>query len=163
MVTRVPTYASQGHAMKRWIVLRIATAAFAVIVLAACDDSHNVVGPLPTRTPTPVPLGGVWTGIFSSSDPVLCSQTSPGPARADLVEAGAAVTGRVEGLGGACALSAALELTRTGNDLEGVAREGSRTGAVTGSLTGDQLTLTIEVLSDPTGHVPGGTAELRRP
>jgi hypothetical protein len=149
--------------MKLFRVLKIATLAFAVIVLAACGDSDNVAGPLPTRTPTPVPLGGVWEGIFLSSDPVLCSQTSPGPARADLVETGAAVTGQVEGLGGACALSAKLELTRIGNDLKGVAREGSRTGAVTGILTDAELSLTIEVLSDTTGHVPGGTAELRRP
>ena len=149
--------------MKRLKVLKTATVAFAVAVLAACNDSNNVAGPLPTRTPTPAPLGGVWVGTFLSSDPVLCSQTSLGPARADLSEAGAAVAGLVEAQGGACLLSATLELTRTGNDLEGVAREGSRTGAVTGSLTGAALTLTIEVLSDPTGHVPGGTAELRRP
>ena len=141
--------------MKRLIVLRIATVAFAVAVLAACGDSDNVAGPLPTRTPSPVPLGGVWVGTFLSSDPVLCSQTY-GPARVDLSETGAAVMGLVEALGGTCILSARLELTRTGNDLEGVAREGPKTGAVTGSLTGSKLNLTIEVLSDPTGHVPGG-------
>ena len=144
----------------RRLVLGIGMAA---VMAASCKDSDAVTGLRPTPVPTPVPIAGSWVGTFDSDHPVLCVQTDSGTSIAQLVEAGTEITGSLSTRGGGCGFNVSLELTRSGNDLSGTATEGTRTAPVSGTLSGGELTIAVQVLSDPTGYVPGGRAVMHRP
>ncbi len=136
-------------------------AAAASILLAACGDSNDVAGPNPVGVYAD--LSGDWSGHYDSNVPSLCTS---GGAVASLRQDGNQVRGTFKAAG--CGIAGAIRGTVTGNLVNGtVEMLGCTGGAVSGRLEAGQLTFAIGdfqkvLLTGDAEVLPGGQARLQQ-
>ena len=120
------------------------------------------LGPGATVTPTPPPLSdltGTWEGTYGDLDPG-CEDTA---AVAHLTQKGPDITGTVVAYDGPCGFSGAIQLQRSGSQLQGTwtPPPGGAGGALIGRLDGSTLTLSFSGIR-VSGRYVGATAKLQR-
>jgi hypothetical protein len=140
-----------------------------VVSLAAlaCQDSNSVTGPnVGAPTPTPmapaVTLAGDWVGVYQA-DPTICQTFNLAAATASFTENGSALSGNLTSTQGGCPTAVRLQAVRNGNSFSGTASQLGYTGTATGHLDVTDLVIEVSELSNGTGRLPSGKAQLHRP
>lgn len=139
-------------------------AAVAVLALlpVSCKESNSIAGP---SSVSGANLAGTWAGTYFSDDPAQCSSASPS-ASAMIRQDGSNVTGTFAAA--SCGISGNLSGSVQGNTFVGrVSMNGCIGGAVSGTLTGSGLSLSVGEFYKPlvTGDqevLPGGIVTLQR-
>lgn len=127
----------------------------------ACRESNSVTGPAGGTAAASV--AGAWSGTFQPGDPTGCGGS---PAIATFQQSGATVTGTLAT--SECGVSGYFRGTMRGNELTGsINMAGCIGGAVSGTISGSQLFLSVGDLTKPliAGEAPvmyGGAVSLHR-
>lgn len=143
----------------RKLPLALLAAAFALLPLG-CNESNTISGPAAF---TGANLAGTWAGTYQSTDPAQCAAVS---ASATLQQNGSRVSGIFRAQ--SCGIAGSVDGTVEGNVFVGsVNMLGCTGGAVSGAMTGNDLTLNVGEFYKPlvTGDqevLPGGSVILRR-
>jgi hypothetical protein len=137
------------------------------LIAPACQDSNTMTGPgAATPTPTPtvpaVALAGDWVGVYQA-DPRTCQTFNLAAATASFTESGSALSGNLTSTASTCPIAVRLQAIRNGNTFSGTAAQLGYAGTATGRLDGTDLIIDVSALSNATGSVPGGSAQLHRP
>ena len=140
--------------------LPLAVLAIVIALLPlGCNESNTVAGPSAMGEN----LAGTWAGTYQSTDPAQCSATS---ASATLQQSGNRVSGIFRA--SSCGIAGSLSGTVEGNVFVGhLGMNGCTGGAVSGTLDGNRLTLSVGEFYKPlvTGDqevLPGGAVTLQR-
>ncbi len=136
-----------------------AAACSAAILLTGCGDSNDVTSPGPMVTG--VDVAGTWSGDFQSDSPALCSGSA---ASAILTQEGTSVKGPFKALG--CGINGMFRGSVSGNHLTGtVEMIGCTGGAVSGTMTEAGLRITVgdfkkQLVTGGPGRLPRGDRHL---
>ena len=142
--------------------ISIALAAVAALALTlGCKDSNAVSAPV-TSPMADANVAGTWSGVFQS-DSNACANSQ---LTATFQQSGSQVTGTIRGT--SCGSSGAFKGMVSGNTLTGsIEMLGCSGGAVSATLSGSSLSLTVGDLTRPivSGNevvMYGGAADLQR-
>jgi hypothetical protein len=144
-----------------------ASASALVVGLAfasACGDSNGVTSPTTTTVTTSAAnVAGAWSGSYTAYDPAKCTSSA---ASATFSQNGTTVTGILRT--SQCGVAGSFKGTVNGDTLMGaIDMTGCVGGAVTGTLSGSELRLSLGDMTKPliTGDtviMAGGSVTLRR-
>jgi hypothetical protein len=120
--------------------------------------------PTPTVTPAqpPIAIAGDWVGVYQA-DPTRCQTSNLAAATATFAEDGATLTGNFSSTASACPIVVRVQAVRNGNTFSGTASQLGYTGTVRGRFDGPDLIVEVSTLTNATGNLTGGTAQLHRP
>jgi hypothetical protein len=135
----------------------------AALPVLSCQNSNTMTGPPASAAAPAGNVTGAWSGTFQSDDMSGCGGST---ASATFQQVGATITGNV--VTSSCGVGGLFQGTLQGNMLMGkIAMEGCVGGAVSGTMNGSELSLSVSDLTKPlvTFDKPvliGGVVTLRR-